>query len=490
MRVFRRKGTLIRRPWLIKPAEFVVAVLLSCAGLPTNGAAQAPGEAVIEANDVVAGTDARDGVDSPSVIGKTYGGKASAAYVVRKRTAIRRQAAKAVPKTGDAFRDWINGASALGDWAGRRRTLESRGVTISGFSATAVLGNATGGARRSWTAANSTLVALDLDFDKLVGWSGFLIHAEGWWAGGNNLSDAGRIDNLFNVASIYTPNGLYLGQLYAEQGLFDQKLVLQVGRIATANNFASLPVAADYVSAAMNGVPVSLPINTVPFTQSPASQWGVVATVAPLSAIELTAGVYNADRRSSELNGTHGVDFGLNLERGVMVIGQASYLREQAKHDRGLPGIYSFGGFRAGDNYQRIDGSGDKDGNFGFYAMGQQMVYREGGPGSAEGLTFWLAVAYQPQQSINLLPVFLSGGAVYEGLLRGRDTDTAAFAVYHGKLSNDLEDTSSETVLELNYTFWATPWLGLTPDFQYVFNPGGASNNDAAVFGGQIMINF
>ena len=86
--------------------------------------------------------------------------------------------------------------------------------------------------------------------------------------------------------------------------------------------------------------------------------------------------------------------------------------------------------------------------------MGQQLIYREGAPGSAEGLTLWLAVAYQPQESINHLPVFLSSGAVYEGLLPGRDADTAALAVYHGELSDDLEDTGSETVLELNYTFW------------------------------------
>ena len=439
----------------------------------------------------MAETKAPDGSDSPGVTGKTYGGKASAAYVVRKRTALRRQAARAVPKTGDSFRDWINGPSGLGDWAGARRPLERRGITLSGFTATAMLGNATGGARRSWTVANSTLVALDVDFDQLMGWPGFLVRAEGWWAGGNNLSDAGRIDNLFNAASTYTPNGLYLGQLYAEQHLFDETLVLQIGRLASANNFASLPVAADYVSAAFNAVPFSLPTNTLPFTSPPASQWGAVATAAPLAEIELTAGVYNADRRSSELNGTHGVDFGLDLERGVMAIGQASYLREQAKGDRGLPGIYSFGGFHAGDRYRRINGSGDKDGNFGFYAMGQQMVYREGAPGSAEGLTLWLAVACQPQESINLLPVFLSSGAVYEGLMPGRDTDTAALAVYHGELSDDLEDTGSETVVELNYTFWATPWLGVTPDFQYVFNPGGGgSDNDAAVFGGQIMVNF
>jgi hypothetical protein len=33
-------------------------------------------------------------------------------------------------------------------------------------------------------------------------------------------------------------------------------------------------------------------------------------------------------------------------------------------------------------------------------------------------------------------------------------------------------------------------WLGLTPDFQYDFNPSGESNSDAAVLGGQIVVDF
>ena len=155
----------------------MVAAVLACIGPPTGAVAQAPGEMPAQGDpaqgdEAAADTGGEDGSDGLRVTGKTYGGKASAAYVVRKRTALRRQAAKAVAKTGDAFQDWINGSSALGDWAGRRRPLENRGVTISGFSATAVLGNVTGGERRSWTAANSTLVALDVDFDKLTGWPG------------------------------------------------------------------------------------------------------------------------------------------------------------------------------------------------------------------------------------------------------------------------------------------------------------------------------
>ncbi len=431
------------------------------------------------------------GDNAVATAGKTYGGKVSASHVVRQQTAPRLEAAKAVPKTGDPLEDWLKGPSALGDWGGYRKELEDRGLTVSGFSATALLGNTSGGQRRSFAAANSTLVALDVDFGKLLGWSGFLVHAEGWWTGGNDLSGSNRIDNLFNTASAYTPNGLYLGQLYAQQELLDERLLLQAGRMTTANNFASLPVAADYVSVATNAIPVSLPVNTLPFTAPPATQWGAVATVTPIPQIELTAGVYAADRRSSDLNGTNGVDFGLDLSRGVMPVGQLTYLREQGKGDAGLPGIYHLGAFYAGDKYDQIDGGPQKDGNTGFYAMGQQMVYREGGPGSSQGLTPWLSVTYQPQQSINLLPVFIAGGATYEGLIPGRDTDTTAVALYYGKLSKDVENATAETVLELNYTYWATPWLGLTPDFQYIFNPsGGSSSNNAAVLGGQIMVNF
>ena len=68
------------------------------------------------------------------------------------------------------------------------------------------------------------------------------------------------------MAQAYTPSGFYLGQLYAELRLFDNALMLQAGRMATANNFATLPVALNYVSVANSPIPISLPINTVPFT--------------------------------------------------------------------------------------------------------------------------------------------------------------------------------------------------------------------------------
>jgi porin len=426
----------------------------------------------------------------PNVTGKTYGGKAATSAVIKEQTKQRREAAKAVPKTGEWRQDWLKGPSALGDWAGYRQQIEDAGISLSGFSITDIMGNVTGGNRRSTAAASFNLLALDLDFGRLASLPGFLIHAEGWGARGNNPSTRGRINNLLGVAQAYTPSGFYLGQLYAELTLFDNALMLQAGRMATSNNFATLPVALNYVSVANNPIPISLPINTVPFTNYP-HQWAAVGTLTPMPQIQVTGGVYNGDRRSSRLKATNGLDWTFQPQDGIMGVGQISLLLNQGAGDTGLPGIYYFGGFYNTNDYERLNGSGDKGSNYGFYWMAQQMIYREGGPESSEGLTPWLAIAYQPQDSINLLPVYVAGGLVYEGLVPGRDIDTMALAVYHAEVSNALPNTTGETVVEVNYTYWALPWLGLTPDFQYVFNPnGGGSNDDVAVFGGQILVNF
>ena len=119
------------------------------------------------------------------------------------------------------------------------------------------------------------------------------------------------------------------------------------------------------------------------------------------------------------------------------------------------------------------------------------MIYRYGGRGSDTGLTPWVSVAYMPPQSINQLPLLAMAGAVYHGLIPSRSDDSTAAGFYYGKLSTNVPSGAGEKVLELNYTWWATPWLGVTPDFQYVFNPsGGSSSKNAAVFGTQFQISF
>jgi hypothetical protein len=56
----------------------------------------------------------------------------------------------------------------------------------------------------------------------------------------------------------YSQRGYYLGQMYTQQKFFNDLILLQVGRMTTANNFGSLPVFNDYVSFGISDRCVSL----------------------------------------------------------------------------------------------------------------------------------------------------------------------------------------------------------------------------------------
>ncbi len=75
--------------------------------------------------------------------------------------------------------------------------------------------------------------------------------------------------------------------------------------------------------------------------------------------------------------------------------------------------------------------------------------------------------------------------------LRACDNDHTGVGVYFGRVSNHLPNQGSETVIELNYGSQATPWFYLTPDVQYVINPGGSDDiADALVIGFEVGITF
>jgi porin len=384
---------------------------------------------------------------------------------------------------------WWTWSTFDGDWGGYRQTLADDGVVVSGSAIVDLLGNVSGPVR-AFAPANASLVALDADFEKLLGLKGLLVHTEFVANAGQNLSTK-SIGNLLQVATAFAQPGYYLGQMFVQQKLFNDKLTLQVGRMTTANNFASLPVFANYVSFAVNPIPINLTNNTVFFTSLPAVEWAAVGTIAATDWLAFAVGVYNTNLPSGlPLASRHGVDFSFQGSGGPMEVAQLTYTPNRSD-DTGLPGTYYIGGFYSGADYSSLSRDSTRKGNYGFYLEGQQMIYRSGGPGSDAGLTPWISIAYTPQQSINQLPLLVMAGAAYHGLIPGRSDDNTAVGFYYGKISTSVPSGSGEKVVELDYTWWVTPWLGVTPDLQYVLTPsGGSSSRNAAVIGAQFQILF
>jgi hypothetical protein len=82
-----------------------------------------------------------------------------------------------------------------------------------------------------------------------------------------------------------------------------------------------------------------------------------------------------------------------------------------------------------------------------------------------------------------------SGGLNLKGLVPGREEDEIGLGFAGLVPDSRYAENDPEYHLELYYRFVVTENLALTPDFQYIFNPGGDSRNDG-VFAGMLRGQF
>ncbi len=388
--------------------------------------------------------------------------------------------------------DWslFEQETATGNWGGARQRLVEAGVTPQASYTTDLLANPIGGARQGFAYAGDLEASLEFDLERLLGLKGSGVFIAASWASGRDLSES-KIGNLFTVSQVFEGQSVRLAQMYLKQDLLEERLSLAIGRLSTEEDFATSDLFENYVSAGVNGNPFSLPLNAPSFSTGPVASWGLRAIVEPSERVRLAAGVYNADPKVGD-DDQNGVDFVLNPEDGVLAIAEAGYRHGHEAGDTGLPGNVKIGGYYDSSEFESFSDQGDeRKGNYGLYVLLEQMAYREGGLGSEQGLTPWVALTFAPIDRVNTLPFFAAGGLVYQGLFRVRDDDTTNLGVYYGRFSDDLPDQSFETVLEVNHRFQLAPWLYVTPDFQWVFRPNGSDDEpDAAVVGGEIGIDF
>ena len=95
-------------------------------------------------------------------------------------------------------------------------------------------------------------------------------------------------------------------------------------------------------------------------------------------------------------------------------------------------------------------------------------------------------------REVNAVAWFWSLGAEYVGPLPGRDGDVAGLASYQAIGSSVYRDAvdpdfDRETGIEFYYRIAALPWLAITPDFQYIVDPG-ATGAAGDVFVGTLRL--
>ncbi len=384
---------------------------------------------------------------------------------------------------------WLEQPTLTGHWFGLRDRLGEWGITPTASYATDLLANPLGGRRRGAAYAGDLNVTIDVDFAKLASIPGLSGQVSGDWSSGTNLSQ--DIGNFFQVAQYFEGDQLRLYTLFLRQTLFDGRLDLKAGRFATGDDFLVSPIGISLVNEALNPVIFAIQANVPGVTAYPNATWGGRVMGALGEAVSLAAGAFSSDPFLDQRT-ANGTEFGINPGAGYFVIGEATFRLGTGEDATVLPGRYRLGGYYDSNLYTSLANPGEQErGNYGFFFLGEQMIVREGGPGTDEGLSLFWAFVYTPLQRINTLPYFGAAGVNYRGLLPSRGKDTTAFAVYYGGFSRDLAGQTYELVLEWTYAIAVTPWLTVQPDVQYVINPGGrSSTGNALVVGAQIAVQF
>lgn len=372
-----------------------------------------------------------------------------------------------------------------GDWGGLRPRLNELGITPYARYYITVLGNPVGGKKKGVQYAGLFNVHLNFDLERLLNIPGAEFLISGSWASGRSLSEE-DIGNFFTASEVFSGRSVRLFQLILKSEVIEDLLTVAVGRMGIGDQFSTSEIFYNYVSTAINGHPISFPLNDEAFFSNPQASWAARVGLAPAKEFYMKAGVYNSNPRVGE-DSAHGVDF--SFKKGVILVSEIGYLRGQKAENSNMPGRYTFGAFYDNRKFDELsDDSKKQKGNYGLYWILQQMIYRENAH-SDQGLTPWTAITISPDETINTFPIFISGGLVYKGLVPDRGRDVTAFGFAYGTLSDDLENKDYELMLELTHIFQATPWLQIQPDIQWVIHPGGSGEiPNALVIGMQMVV--
>ncbi len=129
------------------------------------------------------------------------------------------------------------------------------------------------------------------------------------------------------------------------------------------------------------------------------------------------------------------------------------------------------------------DPSGEtKDRNGGGYLLAEKRLYSES---DEQGLGGFAKLGFA-RESVNPLLGAVEVGLSYTGAIPNRDEDVLSFGVAHARLSDEFRDATPEsreheTAAELNYRAEIVDWLSVTPDVQWIINPGATAAVDHAL---------
>ena len=392
----------------------------------------------------------------------------------------------------------------LGDWGGLRTYLADHGVDLelSYINESAV--NVRGGDSREAAYADQFYFGGWLNLKQLVGVPGARIVFSLSDRNGESLTVKAGLHNLLEVQEIYgLGNYARLNQLYWEQRLFDDRLLLKFGRLTGTFDFMPFSCYFQNIAFCATLPSHNVAANWIPF---PGSTWAGVARLDFKNDWYVQGGVYevNPDFYEPKYRFAFGTPFGGPGKREVLEVG---WLPKSAGVD---------GGYRIGAWYDNVGGDDlflntegaplataggtplQQHHQSGFYAMAQQQVWTH--PGSERRRISLFANFVQADRRIAEIEQIAEVGFFWTGptSLRPQDDFSGAVARVHvnsliaegATLYNSQSPPPpgppkpvpyNEWSSEIHYSVNVTPAITVRPNVQFIHAPGGVDERTSVV---------
>jgi porin len=377
-----------------------------------------------------------------------------------------------------------------GDPAGLRSRAERLGLSVQLFAQEYWAWKPRGGVERDGVTGHSgsydLLVRLDLE--ELLGRRDLVAF----------LQVKGQYDRHPNetVGAFSDPaddadfdEGAYVDQLWFEKGWLDGRVRLRAGFVEFQTVFDRNAYANREDVQFMNSVLDNDPLVPLP------NALGAALIVRPWPRLELALGVGDADNPSRRAGFETFFDDADSLAAWL----EASWTVRLGPGGR-LPGRYRVGMFRDGRKREvfgrttATGAPGTDRGHLGFYLSVDQALWRPDARGDRGVGVFARVARADPDTSPS--EWFWSTGLEWAGPAAARPDDALGVAVYQLVASDELRRAKPgafhrETGLEIYYRLEPLPWLAVTPDLQYIVEPGASpAAGDAIVFQLRFRVSF
>ena len=352
------------------------------------------------------------------------------------------------------------GRQLLDDPGDARSWLEERGIAIDGFwngQLGLLLRDGIDGAVRQSGSADLIMRA---DLARLgVPFGGQLLgHLKGNY--GRNVN--GLAAALGEPIDDADGDAFYVDQLWYEQLFADGLLRVRLGYQDQQVAFDRNPYANNEDKQFLNTFLDNDPI--VPL------EIGIAAlvVVAPTPWLELAAAAADADVPPGSL----GIDSAFDDFASLTGLFEATLHGALGSE---LPGALRLGFFCDGAARSTFGTSGSDRGHLGAYLSADQRVWTE--PGNPfRGIGIFARAGYA-DGDVYPIEAYWSLGAEFAGTVPGRQRDALGIAIYQTLPSARYRDEidlafDSEIGIESYYRIQLAPWLALSPDAQWIHNPG------------------